>query len=236
MTLAFAAVAALVFLSWLTDRVALLVPALVDVARVRIRVVAVGPRRGRRRLVVDDRARRLGSPVRGLALDRRGDVAASWTTELADWVHLSAASLWIGGLVSLLVAVWPAAPELRRQAFTSFSRLATILIGLVLAAGTYLSVVRLPHLHDLWTTGYGHVLLVKISLVAVALTWGAAHHFLVRPRLAGAGDVFFARVGRSMVGESAVGIAVLLAAAVLTDSKPPPQPVPASVTQAAVHR
>jgi hypothetical protein len=27
----------------------------------------------------------------------------------------------------------------------------------LLAAGTYLSILRLPHLSDLWTQGYGHV-------------------------------------------------------------------------------
>ncbi len=102
----------------------------------------------------------------------------------------------------------------------------------MLAAGTYLSIVRLPHLADLWTTGYGQVLLVKLSLVAVVLAWGAFHHFLVRPALAGAGDGFLARVGRSLAGESAVGIAVLLVAAVLTDSKPPPQPVSPPAAQA----
>ena len=58
------------------------------------------------------------------------------------------------------------------------------------------------------------------------LAWGAFHHFVVRPALAGAGDGFMARVGRSVVGESAVAIAVLLAAAVLVDSKPPPADPP----------
>ena len=53
-------------------------------------------------------------------------------------MHLSAASLWVGGLVSLVVAVWLVAPELRREAFLRFSRLATVLVALVLAAGTYL--------------------------------------------------------------------------------------------------
>src|SRR5581483_5915136 len=161
------------------------------------------------------------------------DPGSSRWSELADWVHLSAASLWIGGLVSLVVAVWLVAPELGRTAFVRFSRLATMLIALVLAAGTYLSVVRLPHLHDLWTTGYGKTLLVKISLVALALAWGALHHFLVRPRLPAAGAGFLTRVGRSLIGESAVAISVLLLAAILTDSKPPPQPAPATVAQAA---
>jgi putative copper export protein len=67
------------------------------------------------------------------------------------------------------------------------------------------------------------VLLVKLSLVAVVLAWGAAHRFLVRPAIAQAGDGFLTQVGRSLTGEMTVGIAVLLAAAVLTDSKPPPQ-------------
>ena len=69
------------------------------------------------------------------------------------------------------------------------------------------------------------MLLVKIALVSVALAWGGVHHFLVRPRLAKASDGFAARVGRSLLGESLVGMAVLLAAAVLVDSKPPPQPL-----------
>jgi putative copper export protein len=95
----------------------------------------------------------------------------------------------------------------------------------LLAAGIYLSVLRLPHLDDLWTTGYGRVLLVKLALVSIALLWGAVHHFVARPALERAPEEgLLARLSRSLAGESAVGMAVLLAAAVLVDSKPPPQP------------
>jgi copper transport protein len=207
MTLGFAIVAALVYLAWLTDREALLVPAL---------IVSL-------------------AFASGLSLSGHDavDPGSTWKSEAADWVHLSAATLWIGGLVALVAAVWPVAPGLRREAFLRFSRLATVLVALVLAAGTYLSIVRLPHLADLWTRDYGRVLLVKLVLVAVVLGWGAIHHFLVRPALARATDGFLARVGRSLIGESAVAIAVLLAAAVLTDSKPPPQPAAPPVAQAA---
>jgi putative copper export protein len=144
------------------------------------------------------------------------DPGSSWKTEIADWVHISAASLWIGALATMALLLWSGAPELRRAAFLRFSRLATVLIGLVLAAGTYLAIVRLPHLRDLWSTGYGHVLIVKICLVALALSWGAFHHFFVRPRLQ-----LSSRIGRSLAGESMVGVAVLLVAAILVDSKPP---------------
>ena len=59
-------------------------------------------------------------------------------------MHLSAAALWLGGLVQLALVVWPLAPELRRDAFLRFARLATVLIAVLLAAGIYLSILRLP--------------------------------------------------------------------------------------------
>ena len=197
MELGFAAVTALLYLAWLTDRRDLLWPAFV-----------------------------LGLAfASGLSLSGHSaaDAGHSWLSELADWVHLSAATLWVGGLVQLAAVVWPAAPELRRTAFLRFSRLATVLVALLLVAGTYLSILRLPHVRDLWATGYGHVLLVKLALVALALGWGAVHHFVAVPRIER--DGVLAALSRSMVGESAVAMAVLLAAAVLVDSKPPAQPV-----------
>jgi copper transport protein len=150
------------------------------------------------------------------------DAGASDWSKLADWVHLVSACLWVGGLVGVL-----AAGERRRDAFVRFARFMPGLIALLLAAGIYLSVLRLPQLSDLWTTGYGHVLLIKIGLVCVALAWGGAHHFLVRPRLDRPGMMRW--LPRSIVGESAVAMSVLLVAAVLVDSKPPPPPQPTPV-------
>lgn len=162
--------------------------------------------------------------VAGLSLSGHSAVGpgdSKWS-ELADWVHLCAAVLWVGGLVQLAVVVWPAQAGLRRTAFLRFSRLAVVLVALLVAAGTYLSILRLPRLHDLWTTGYGHDLLVKLGLVCVALAWGAAHHFIAAPRIDRAGVA--SKLSRTLAGETAVAMAVLLAAAILTDSKPPPQP------------
>jgi copper transport protein len=207
MTLGFALVTALLFLAWLTDRAVLLVPAFV-----------------------------LGAGfASGLSLSGHSaaDAGSSWLSELADWVHLSAACIWIGGLLQLALVVLPLAPQLRRTAFLSFSRVATVLVALLLLAGTYLSVLRLPHLRDLWSTGYGHVLLVKLGLVALALAWGALHRLIAVPEVARGGDQLLARLPRSLLGESMAGMAVLLAAAVLVDSKPPPRPVtpPAQAVQ-----
>jgi copper transport protein len=145
---------------------------------------------------------------------------ATLVTELADWVHLVAAMLWVGGLVLLAVCVWPLQPSARRAAFLRFSRLAMVLVGVIVVAGTYLGIVRLPQLSDLWTTDYGHVLLIKIGIVCLALAWGGFHHMVVRPRLL-RGDAP-SGVRRSLLAESSVAMAVLLVAAILVNGSPPP--------------
>ena len=210
MTLGFALVTALLFLSWLTDRTVLLWPAL---------FLGLGF-------------------VSGLSLSGHSavDRGSSWKSEVADWAHLSAACLWIGGLVQLAVVVWPLLPEARRAAFFAFSRLATVCVGVLLLAGVYLSILRLPALHDLWSTGYGRVLLVKIGLVLLALSWGGLHKFVAVPAVARGGTTVFGRLQRSLLGESMVGMAVLLAAAVLVDSSPPAPSAPSPPAATSVPR
>jgi copper transport protein len=209
MTLGYALVAALLYLAWLLERPVLLWPAF---------LVSLGF-------------------ASGLSLSGHSavDRGSSWLSQLADWVHLSAACLWLGGLCALVVCVWPLAPELRRAAFLRFSRLATVLVALLVVAGVYLSVLRLPQVSDLWTASYGRVLMVKLGLVSLALAWGAFHHFVVRPALGRPGFPV-GRMSRSLAGESLVGVAILLVAAVLVDSKPPAPPAPTPTEAAHVAR
>jgi copper transport protein len=196
MTMGFVLVSIFVYFAWLLDRVIFLWPAF---------LLALGFSSG--------------LPLSGHQAADRG---SSWATEIADWIHLSAALLWVGGLLVLAVCVWPLARELRRDAFLRFSRLATLLIAALLGAGIYLSFVRLPAVSDLWTEGYGRVLLVKIALVGVALMWGAFHHFVARPALVQEdASGWSARLGRTLIGEASVAMAILLLAAMLVDARPP---------------
>jgi copper transport protein len=193
MTLGFALVSALLFLAWLTDRDVFLWPAF---------LIGLGF-------------------VSGLSLSGHSaaDAGSSWKSELADWAHISAACLWIGGLVQLTLVVWPLLPDARRSAFLAFSRLATVCVGVLLLAGVYLSILRLPELSDLWSTGYGQVLLVKISLVGLAFAWGGLHKLVAVPVVERGGVL--PRLRASLVGESMIGMIVLLVAAVLVNSNPP---------------
>jgi copper transport protein len=210
MTLGFALVAALVFLAWLTDRTVLLWPAF---------LLALGF-------------------ASGLSLSGHSaaDAGASWKSQVADWAHLSAASLWIGGLIQLVLVVWPLMPDLRRDAFLAFSRLATVCVGVLLLAGIYLAILRLPQLNDLWTTHYGEVLLVNIGLVSLAFAWGGLHKLVAVPVVARGNARALPRLRGSLLGESMVGMAVLLVAAVLVDAKPPVQPAPTPPAASSVPR
>ena len=193
MTLGFGIVAALLLVAWILDRLALRWPALVLSLAL----------------------------VSGLSLSghQATEPNATWISEVADFLHLVAASVWVGGLATLAFLVWPVAPSLRRTAFLGFARLAVVLVAVMVLAGAYLALVRLPEVNDLWETLYGRFLLLKAAIVGVALTWGAVHHFVVRPRLEAGEDP---DVHPSLVGEATVAFAVLLTAAILTNVAPPP--------------
>jgi copper transport protein len=193
MELGFAVVAALLFLAWLTERRWLLWPAF---------LLSLG----------------LGS---GLSLASHQSDDRGWLPSFADWAHLSAATLWIGGLLSLALIVWRDQP-LRRVAFWRFSEIAGPLVAVVVGAGVYMTYRRFPALDDLWDVHYGRLLLIKLGLVALALGWGAFHHVVVRPRLDR--PAVASRLSRSLLGEATVALAILLLAAVLVDSQPPRRP------------
>jgi copper transport protein len=193
MTLGFAVIAALLMMSWVFDWSQLRWPAL--------------------GLVV------LLASGLSLSSHQATEPNSTWLSELADWLHLVAASIWVGGIATLAFCVWPLAPALRRRAFLGFSRLAVGLVAAMVLAGAYLALVRLPELQDVWRTHYGRLLLLKGAIVALALAWGAAHHLLVRPRLEAGEEP---RVRASLVGESTVAIAALVAAALLVNGSPPP--------------
>ena len=206
MTVGFGAVAALLLVGWILERPALRWPAL---------AVSVA----------------LAS---GLSLSghQATEPNASAAAQVADWLHLVAASIWVGGVAALAFVVWPTAPELRRRAFLGFARIAVSLVAVLVVAGAYLAYVRLAEPADLWETAYGRFLLVKLALVGLALAWGGFHHLVVRPRLATGRSP---DAGASLVGEATVAFVVLLAAAILTNSAPPPVDA-ASPTTAPAHR
>jgi copper transport protein len=103
----------------------------------------------------------------------------AWTVA-SDVLHVGAMSLWLGGLVMILVvARTPTRTELLR-----FSRLAAICVLVLVATGTYQSWLHVGSWAALPATSYGRELLVKVGILvlvlgAAALTRSRVHRPLV---------------------------------------------------------
>lgn len=148
----------------------------------------------------------------------------------ADFAHQTGAAAWLGSLFCLAAALpilW-AAPEGARTAamhalLSRFGRLGVVAAVVVLSSGwlsAWQLVVAPSHLFD---TPYGLTLLAKLALVAPLLGLAAYHHLALTPRIQRPGVTHRGRWGAlksSIWAESAVGAAILIAAAVLAGSPP----------------
>jgi len=146
-----------------------------------------------------------------------------------DWLHLVSGSLWIGGLLGLLV-LWRALPPLYRirglaVSVPRFSNVAFVSVLVLLGTGIWASVLHLPVWGALWQTSYGKVILVKIGLLAAATLLAAGNLLRTKPRLVAGGELAepAARLLRRLVGGEALVVAgAVFAAAALSSLAPPP--------------
>jgi copper transport protein len=148
-----------------------------------------------------------------------------------DWVHMLGGSVWVGGLVGLLV-VWVTLGAGRRLAglqvvVPRFSRVAGASVMLVIASGTWAAILHLPTLSSLWDTSYGRALIVKVALLGGAMLLASGNVARTVPRLAAADTRPAQAQGaatllRALVsGEVLLVIAVIFAAGVLSSLAPP---------------
>ena len=111
-------------------------------------------------------------------------------TIAADWLHLIAGSLWLGGLVGLLVLWFTAGAENRVRVLSHvvprFSKLALGSVALLLSTGTIETIDHMPALDALWRTGYGVAILVKIAILVVAMAIASGNLLWTSPTLAAA--------------------------------------------------
>ena len=143
-----------------------------------------------------------------------------------DWVHLATGSLWLGGLVGLIV-LWISVTIYARVGALSvvvprFSNVALVSVALLLGSGTWATINHMPALDALWLTGYGVAILVKIGLLLAAMALAAGNLLRSKPRLqAAASDPERAqpaarRLRGLISGEAALITAAVFAAAVLS--------------------
>ncbi|OLF16827.1 copper resistance protein CopD [Actinophytocola xanthii] len=133
--------------------------------------------------------------------------------------HLVAASLWVGGLVALLVfgRRIPSGPALRLAA-TRFSATALVCWIVMAASGTLNAWVRLP-VADLFTAEYGLLVLAKTAALVVLGVFGFVHRQKTVATIVAGGS------GSSLVRLAAVEVLVMFLtigiAAALARTQPP---------------
>ncbi len=110
----------------------------------------------------------------------------------ALYLHVTAASIWVGGLFCVLFAGVPAVKRHAEDAeegglapmVAAFSRVAVVAVVLLAASGGANAWIRLEALSQLWTTAWGRALSIKLAVVAAVMTMGFYNWRVVRPALA----------------------------------------------------
>jgi copper transport protein len=149
-----------------------------------------------------------------------------------DWLHLTAGSVWLGGLIGLLL-IWVGLDRRRRVDGLSvvvprFSNVALGSVIVLAAAGIGETIEHMPAVNALWDTGFGVAILVKTGLLIVAMLLASGNLLRSKPGLVAArarperGAPAATLLRGLMSGEVAVVAAVVFAAALLTSLAPPP--------------
>lgn len=159
---------------------------------------------------------------------------------VTDWLHLVAGAIWVGGLFYLTFTALPILRSIDRtkragvlhQIVRLFTKVAIPTVVVLVVAGLYNTWVHVESFGALWSTAYGRTLLLKLLLVALMLVLGGLNNFhfgKIAARLSDSQEGEIAAndynnlergFSRSVILESALGVAVLLVTAILVFQTP----------------
>ncbi|CAN5270094.1 hypothetical protein BH18ACT12_BH18ACT12_15510 [soil metagenome] len=131
---------------------------------------------------------------------------------VVDVLHVAAASLWLGGLVSLALA-WRAGKE-RAATWRRFSNLALVSVLVLAVTGVVRAYTELDSVSQVWSTGYSRLLIVKSTLLVLLAGIGWLNRYRILPR----GSLQTLR--RNVAVELALFTVLVGAVALLTDLRP----------------
>jgi putative copper export protein len=151
-----------------------------------------------------------------------------------DIFHISAVSLWIGGLfyVRFCYAFFMNRADIEffpvfRNLMMRFSRMATVCVFIGASAGVSLGFINVRQLPYLIHSPYGLTLLVKTLVVGVLMCLGGVNKFILLPRLDTSGTEHWTKTAtyrawlhRVITAEVVSGLTVLLITSLLTHLSP----------------
>jgi copper transport protein len=134
-----------------------------------------------------------------------------------DFLHLLAASIWIGSLIGLVVLL-PLSKNVETKPYYlkmvhRFSKWAIILVLLLAATGVFNGFQYIPTISSLFHTDYGRVLVSKVILFFIMLIFAAIN--FIKGKMANAKGL-----GPSLWGEVTIGIIILILTVILTNLPP----------------
>ncbi len=152
---------------------------------------------------------------------------------LADTLHLVAASLWVGGLLALVIGLLPLVRHhddfaaLVKAAWRPFGLWAALSVGILVVTGIYSTGREVSSANAMITTLYGQTLLFKIGLVLIVGFIGANNATMLHPHLAaplarllrkpaGWTPLSLRQFPHLVVAEVCIGLLVLLLAGLIT--------------------
>ncbi|EEK51241.1 copper resistance protein [Bacillus cereus ATCC 10876] len=136
-----------------------------------------------------------------------------------DFLHLLAASLWVGGLSSIILLLrkednkWHMYWDMIKR----FSPWATGAVIVILITGLFNSTFFIPTIHSLFDTKYGLALLTKILLFIFMGILGIIHYMKGRMRAQQG-------LGATVKVEFVIGIIIFVIVAFMTNVQTPPMP------------
>ena len=109
---------------------------------------------------------------------------------LLTWIHITSAAIWVGGSLFIRVVFAPILKkmsmpveeriQLMVQVGRRFNKLAMPALFILIATGMYQAHLVLQKSDILYDTSYGHVLIIKMVLVAALLITYAVHVRIIR--------------------------------------------------------
>lgn len=147
----------------------------------------------------------------------------------ADALHTAAAGAWLGALAAFVTLVGRRSDTVElHQALAGFANVGTGSVAILTATGLVNAFVLVGPDNLLSALGetYGQLLAMKIGLFALMIGSAASNRFVLTPALGRAAgsldqDATLGRLRRSLILETALGVALLAAVAVMGTLAPP---------------
>jgi putative copper export protein len=131
-----------------------------------------------------------------------------------DFLHVAASSIWLGGLLSLVIALRDEPPD--ERLIRRFSALALISVLVLGTTGLLRALAELTGIAQLWSTTYGRLLIAKTAILAILVSIGWRNRYRIIPALARSASALF----RNVVTEIMLFVALIAAVALLTQTRP----------------